>query len=347
MPATKRREAHMNEPIKEAGGAGLQAQRQTRMQARVRTLRHEAQRVASIELVPLDGATFPAFTPGAHLDVHLPDGLVRSYSLVNAPEDDGRYVIGVLHDANSRGGSRWLHEQLRCGATLTIGAPRNNFALDETAATSLLVAGGIGVTPMLCMYRRLRERGRAARFVYCARSREQAAFLDELAALGGDVVLHFDDEHDGRPFDLAACVADQARQAHDVHAYCCGPGAMLAAFETACANAGVRNVHIERFAPAAPVAPVEHAGYTVELARSGRSLFVPAGKALLDALIEADVDVEYSCREGLCGACQTRVLGGCVEHRDAVLTQSERAANNAMMICVSGAKSGTLVLDLA
>ncbi|HEV3428616.1 MAG TPA: ferredoxin reductase, partial [Paraburkholderia sp.] len=133
------------------------------MQARVRTLRHEAQRVASIELVPLDGATFPAFTPGAHLDVHLPDGLVRSYSLVNAPEDDGRYVIGVLHDANSRGGSRWLHEQLRCGATLTIGAPRNNFALDETAATSLLVAGGIGVTPMLCMYRRLRERGRAAR----------------------------------------------------------------------------------------------------------------------------------------------------------------------------------------
>lgn len=330
----------MNESIKEAGGGGLKPG----LQARVRTLRHEAQRIASIELVPLDGASFPAFTPGAHLDLYLPNGFVRSYSLVNAPEDGARYVIGVLHDANSRGGSRWLHEQLRCGATLTIGAPRNNFALDETAATTLLVAGGIGVTPMLCMYRRLRERGRAVQFVYCARSREQAAFLDELKALGGDVVLHFDDEHGGRPFDLAACLA---RQSHDVHAYCCGPGAMLAAFESACAHAGVRNVHIERFAPAAPVAPVEHAGYTVELARSGRLLFVPAGKALLDALIEADVEVEYSCREGLCGACQTRVLGGCVEHRDAVLTQSERDANNAMMICVSGAKSGTLVLDLA
>ncbi|WP_322049225.1 PDR/VanB family oxidoreductase [Paraburkholderia sp. J67] len=326
----------MNEPNNPSGG--------TRLQARVRTLRHEAERIASIELVPLDGVMFPAFTPGAHLDVHLPNGLVRSYSLVNAPEESGRYVIGVLNDPNSRGGSSWLHEQLRCGAALTIGAPRNNFALDETAAATLLVAGGIGVTPMLCMYRRLREQGRAVQFVYCARSRAQAAFLDELAALGGDVVLHFDDENGGRPFDLAACLA---RQPHDVHAYCCGPGAMLAAFETACANAGVRHVHIERFAASTPAAPVEHAGYTVELARSGRALFVPAGKALLDTLIEAGVDVEYSCREGLCGACQTRVLGGCVEHRDEVLTQSERDANDAMMICVSGAKSGTLVLDLA
>ncbi|CAG9193191.1 Phenoxybenzoate dioxygenase subunit beta [Paraburkholderia tropica] len=315
-----------------------------RLQARVRTLRHEAQRIASIELVPVEGEVFPPFTPGAHLDVHLPNGLTRSYSLVNAPEDQGRYVIGVLHDEKSRGGSRWLHEELRCGATLSIGAPRNNFALDEAASSTLLVAGGIGVTPMLCMYRKLRERGRAVQFVYCARSRAQAAFLDELAALGGDVQLHFDDEHGGRPFDLAACLA---RQPSDVHAYCCGPGAMLDAFQSACAEAGIDNVHIERFAASAPVESAQRTGYTVELARSGRTLFVPAGKPLLDALLDADVDVEYSCREGLCGACQTRVLGGCVDHRDSVLTQSERAANDAMMICVSGAQSGTLVLDLA
>ncbi|WP_321781896.1 PDR/VanB family oxidoreductase [Paraburkholderia sp. J94] len=315
-----------------------------RLQARVRTLRHEAQRIASIELVPVEGEVFPPFTPGAHLDVHLPNGLTRSYSLVNAPEEQGRYVIGVLHDEKSRGGSRWLHEELRCGATLSIGAPRNNFALDEAASSTLLVAGGIGVTPMLCMYRKLRERGRAVQFVYCARSRAQAAFLDELAALGGDVQLHFDDEHDGRPFDLAACLA---RQPSDVHAYCCGPGAMLDAFQLACAEAGIDNVHIERFAASAPVESAQRTGYTVELARSGRTLFVPAGKPLLDALLDADVDVEYSCREGLCGACQTRVLGGCVDHRDSVLTQSERAANDAMMICVSGAQSGTLVLDLA
>ncbi|WP_310631351.1 PDR/VanB family oxidoreductase [Paraburkholderia sp.] len=315
-----------------------------RLQARVRTLRHEAQRIASIELVPVEGEVFPPFTPGAHLDVHLPNGLTRSYSLVNAPEEQGRYVIGVLHDEKSRGGSRWLHEELRCGATLSIGAPRNNFALDEAASSTLLVAGGIGVTPMLCMYRKLRERGRAVQFVYCARSRAQAAFLDELAALGGEVQLHFDDEHDGRPFDLAACLA---RQTSDVHAYCCGPGAMLDAFQSACAEAGIANVHIERFAASAPVESAQRTGYTVELARSGRTLFVPAGKPLLDALLDADVDVEYSCREGLCGACQTRVLGGCVDHRDSVLTQSERAANDAMMICVSGAQSGTLVLDLA
>lgn len=325
-------------------GAGAKAHLQPHLQARVRTLRHEAQRITSIELVPIEGEVFPPFTPGAHLDLHLPNGLTRSYSLVNAPEDRNRYVIGVLHDEKSRGGSRWLHEQLHCGATLPVSAPRNNFALDEAAASTLLVAGGIGVTPMLCMYRKLRERGRAVQFVYCARSRAQAAFLDELAALGGDVLLHFDDEHDGRPFDLAACLA---RQPREVHAYCCGPGAMLDAFQRACAQAGIANVHIERFAAAAPVENAQSSGYTVELARSGRTLFVPAGKALLDVLLDADVDVEYSCREGLCGACQTRVLGGCVDHRDSVLTQSERAANDAMMICVSGAQSGTLVLDLA
>jgi len=342
----------MNDPTHGAGAAHADADAnahagaaaKARLQARVRTLRHEAQRIASIELVPVQGEVFPPFTPGAHLDLHLPNGLTRSYSLVNAPEDRGRYVIGVLHDEKSRGGSRWLHEQLRCGATLSIGVPRNHFALDEAAASTLLVAGGIGVTPMLCMYRRLRERERAAQFVYCARSREQAAFLDELAALGGDALLHFDDEHDGRPFDLAACLA---RQPKDVHAYCCGPGAMLDAFQMACGQAGIANVHIERFAAAAPVERAQRSGYTVELARSGRTLFVPAGKALLDVLLDAGVEVEYSCREGLCGACQTRVLSGCVDHRDSVLTQSERAANDAMMICVSGAQSGTLVLDLA
>jgi ferredoxin len=201
---------------------------------------------------------------------------------------------------------------------------------------------------MLCMYRRLRQQGRRVQLLYCARSRAQAAFLDELAALGGDVRLHFDDEHDGQPFDLAAYLAQQDTS---VHAYCCGPGAMLSAFEAGCAAAGIGNVHIERFAASAPLAASaddsQRSGYTVELARSGRTLFVPAGKALLDVLLEANVDVEYSCREGLCGACETRVLGGCPDHRDAVLTQSHRAANKVMMICVSGAKSETLALDLA
>jgi tetrachlorobenzoquinone reductase len=315
------------------------------LNARIRTIRHEAERVLSIELVPSNDEAFPLFTPGAHIDLHLPNGITRSYSLLNSPDDSGRYVIGVLNDANSRGGSRYVHEQLRCGSIIGIGQPRNNFALDESAASTVLIAGGIGITPMLCMYRRLRETGRHVRLVYCTRSRQQASFLDELATLGGDVQLHVDDEHDGRPFDLGAFLAQQSE---DVHAYCCGPNAMLNAFETACAAAGIRHVHIERFAAnAAAASAAPQTGYTVELARSGKTLAVPAGKALLDVLLEADVDVDYSCREGLCGACETKVLGGCPEHRDSVLTQSERNAGNVMMICVSGAKSPTLVLDLA
>ncbi|MDE1180787.1 PDR/VanB family oxidoreductase [Paraburkholderia sp.] len=316
----------------------------TRIRARVRTIRHEAERVLSVELVPADGDTLPRFTPGAHIDLHLPNGITRSYSLVNSPDDVDRYVIAILADANSRGGSRYVHEQLRCGAIVPIGAPRNNFALDEDAASTVLVAGGIGITPMLCMFRRLREKGRDVRLIYCARDRSQAAFLDELDTRRGDVHLHFDAEHDGRPFDLAAMLAQQAP---GVHAYCCGPNPMLTAFEIACENAGVGNVHIERFAASAPLADAQQGSYTVELAKSGRRLAVPAGAALLDVLLEAGVEVDYSCREGLCGACETRVLGGCPDHRDAVLTQSDKAANTVMMICVSGAKSGTLVLDLA
>lgn len=314
-----------------------------RINAKVRTLRHEAEGILSVELVPAEGAFFPPFTPGAHIDMHLPNGITRSYSLLNSPDESGRYVIGVLADSKSRGGSRYVHEQLRCGSTLSIGKPRNNFALDEDAPSTVLIAGGIGVTPMLCMYRRLRERGLPVRFVYCSRSRTQAAFLEELDALGGDVQLHFDNEHDGRPFDLVTFLAQQDKS---THAYCCGPNAMLGAFEAACVAVGLDNVHIERFAAGVPVTVSQQTGYTVELARSGRTLSVPVGKALLDVLLEANVDVEYSCREGLCGACETRVLGGCPEHRDSVLTQSERAAGNAMMICVSGAKSATLVLDL-
>lgn len=317
---------------------------QTRIEARVRTLRHEAERVLGIELVPAGSGGFPRFTPGAHIDLYLPDGITRSYSLVNSPDDVDRYVIGVLADANSRGGSRYVHEQLRCGAVITIGAPRNNFALNENAASTVLVAGGIGITPMLCMYRRLREAGRTVRLVYCARDRSQAAYLNELDASDGSVHLHFDAEHAGRPFDLVAFLAQQPA---DVHAYCCGPNAMLSAFESACADAGLVNVHIERFAASAPVVDTRQGDYTVELAKSGRRLVVPAGAALLDVLLEAGVDVDYSCREGLCGACETRVLRGCPAHRDSVLTQSDRDANTVMMVCVSGAKSSTLVLDLA
>ncbi|MGO4282296.1 PDR/VanB family oxidoreductase [Cupriavidus sp. RAF20_2] len=309
---------------------------------RVQAMRFEARGVVSIELRDPSGATLPEFSPGAHIDLHLANGLVRSYSLCGAPEARDRYTVGVLQDRNSRGGSRFVHEQLRVGSTLTVATPRNHFALDEDAAHTVLVAGGIGVTPIVCMARRLAELGRAFTLVYCARSREEAAFVDTLSAYGDAVRFHFDDEH-GAPPDLQAMLAGQEA---GTHFYCCGPGPMLNAFEAACAAHGYANVHIERFAADPATEAVQEGEYSVTLQRTGANVRVPSGKSLLDALLEAGVAMEYSCREGVCGSCETAVLDGCPDHRDSVLSNSERAANNTMMVCVSGCKGQRLVLDL-
>jgi tetrachlorobenzoquinone reductase len=315
------------------------------LKARVRTLRHEAEGVLSIELVPADDGHFPAFTAGSHVDLHLPNGVTRSYSLLNATDDTDRYVFGVLNDAKSRGGSRFVHENLRCGTVLSISTPRNNFELDEQAGESVLIAGGIGVTPILCMYRQLRAQGKAVRVVYCARSRSQAAFLDEFAALGGDVELWFDDEHGGQPFDLVKFFSTQPK---DIHAYCCGPLPMLAAYEAACTVNGIANVHLERFAADPAVANAPSGGYVVYLKRSDRTVEIPQDKRLLETLLDAGVECDYSCGEGICGACETTVLEGSPEHRDSVLSDAERASGKTMMICVSGCSQagGRLVLDL-
>jgi ferredoxin--NADP+ reductase/vanillate O-demethylase ferredoxin subunit len=309
---------------------------------RVQAMRYEARGVVSIELQDPEGKTLPAYSPGAHIDLHLGNGLVRSYSLCGAPETRERYTVGVLLDRGSRGGSRYVHEQLRVGATLTVGAPRNNFELDQSAAHTVLVAGGIGVTPMVCMARRLAELGKSFTLVYCARSRAEAAFVEQLSAHGDAVRLHFDDEA-GAPPDLHAMLAGQDAQ---THLYCCGPGPMLKAFEAACAAHGYPNVHIERFAADPSTEAVQEGEYTVSLSRTGTTVKVPSGKSLLDALLDAGVQMDYSCREGVCGSCETAVLEGCPDHRDSVLSSSERAGNKTMMVCVSGCKGSKLVLDL-
>ncbi|MGO4332292.1 2Fe-2S iron-sulfur cluster-binding protein [Cupriavidus sp. 2TAF22] len=309
---------------------------------RVQAMRFEARGIVSVELRDPDGRELPAFAPGAHIDLHLGNGLVRSYSLCGAPEVRDRYVVGVLNDRASRGGSRYVHEQLRVGTTLAVAAPRNHFALEENAPHSVLVAGGIGVTPIVCMARRLHQLGRPFTLYYCARSRAEAAFADELAAYGDAVRMHFDDEA-GCPPDLPALLAGQAAS---THFYCCGPGAMLNGFEAACAGHGYTEVHIERFAADPSVAAVQEGEYTVTLAATGGELTVPAGKSLLDALLEAGIAVEHSCREGVCGSCETRVIDGIPEHRDSVLSKGERDSNKTMMVCVSGCKGRRLVLDL-
>jgi len=311
--------------------------------ALVRTLRHEAPGIMSIELVPPRGERFPSFEPGAHIDLHLSSGLLRSYSLLNPGGETERYVVGVQIDPKGRGGSRFIHENFRVGMSVGLSAPRNLFALDETAAHSVLIAGGIGITPILCMYRRLVELGRPVRMLYCARSAEHAAFLDELRGFGGALDLHFDAEHGGRPADLKAYLAEVHA---DAHVYCCGPAPMLDAFDQACEAVGIANRHVERFAAAPQAEPAASHGYQVELARSKRQLEVAAGQSLLDTLLAAGVQVDHSCMEGICGSCETRVLSGCPDHRDSVLSASERATNQVMMICVSGCKGEKLVLDL-
>jgi len=311
--------------------------------ALVHTLRHEAEGIMSVELRPYGDSVFPVFEAGSHIDLHLPNGLVRSYSLLNSPADQGRYVVGILLDRNSRGGSQWIHGQLRVGTTLQISRPRNNFELHTGAAHSVLVAGGIGITPIYCMFRQLLALGRSAELIYCARSRKEAALVEELSGLDAKVVFHFNDEKDSAP-DLRRYLAGQPA---DTHFYCCGPTPMLDAFESTCESLGYPHAHIERFT-AAELPPCEDAqdSYTVELKKSGRSLSIEPGLNLLDVLLEAGCDIDYSCREGVCGSCETRVLEGEVDHRDGVLSKAERAANESMMVCVSGCKSRRLVLDI-
>ncbi len=310
------------------------------LSVRVQAMRFEAQGIVSVELRQLDSVDLPTFEAGAHIDLHLPNGIVRSYSLSNSPTEHHRYVIGVLNDCKSRGGSRYVHEQLRVGSTMMISVPRNNFALDESATHSVLIAGGIGITPISCMFNRLRMCEKSVELFYCARSRKEAAFADDLLQQPG-THSHFDDEH-GAPPDLRAYLASQPKNAHF---YCCGPTSMLNAFERICEDIGLCNVHVERFA-AEKVEAAQTGSYVAELARSNKNITVPTGKSLLDALLDAGVAIDHSCREGICGACETRVLEGEPEHRDAVLSKSERAAGKTMMVCVSGCKGQRLVLDV-
>jgi len=316
-----------------------------RLDLQVVGVRLQARDVVSIELRDPHGHDLPAFEPGAHIDLHLPGGLVRSYSLVNAPEQRDHYLVAVLRDRSSRGGSVWIHDHLRVGQVLPVDPPRNHFPLHEAAGRSVLIAGGIGVTPLVCMARRLSERGSPVRMLYAARSRECAAFGAELRALGIPVRWHFDDVQGGPP-DLEAFVRDCAS---DTHLYACGPHALLESFQATCERLGLGHRHIERFgAPPTPAATADDARdrYIVELRRSGRELQVRPGQSLLDVLRDADVDVPFSCTQGVCGSCETAVLEGVPDHRDHLLSEREKAGGRTMLVCVSGCRSERLVLDL-
>lgn len=312
----------------------------SQLRLRVHAAAWEAPEIHSYELRPAEGGDLPPFTAGAHIDLTLPSGLVRSYSLVNSQAERHRYVIAIQKDRGSRGGSKWLHENLRIGDIVAVAGPRNNFSLNEAAAHSIFLAGGIGITPIVSMIDRLEALGRQWQLVYCARQRAGTAFAARLEKKP-QVRFNFDEEPGGKMIDIAALVAAAPPEAH---LYCCGPLPMLEAFERATERLPRERVHVEYFT--AKEAAAREGGFTLVLAKSGREVPVPAGKTILDALKAVGIDVPHSCTEGICGTCETRVLEGIPDHRDLILTADERAANKTMMICCSGSKSEKLVLEL-
>jgi len=308
---------------------------------RVDRISYSARDINLYSFKPVDGGLLPQVEAGAHVDLFLRPDLVRQYSLLRPGKTPEAYVVGIKKESAGRGGSRYVHEQLRVGDVIDVGQPRNNFPLVEDADHSVLIAGGIGITPIWAMAQRLDALGRPWRMYVSARSREDCALLDEI---GGhpNVVLHFDDENPGRFMDLAAAVAEAPEGAHF---YSCGPAPMLAAYREATSHLPAAQVHDEAFSIAPPAAG-EGSDFRVRLAQSGQEIEVPADRSILDTLRDQGFMPMSSCEAGVCGMCETRVLEGEVDHRDHVLSPDEQASHSRMMICCSRARSALLVLDL-
>jgi len=308
--------------------------------ARVVAIREVAVDTRCFDMVAADRRPLAPFTPGAHIDVHAPNGQVRQYSLCGEPRDPSRYRIAVKREPGGRGGSRSMHDEVEEGSALGILDPRNHFPLAPDADHSLFIAGGIGITPIFAMIQSLHAGGHSWELHYCARSPAHAAFHPELVALGGGRVTPWFSE--APLLDTAALLRDVREGAH---VYCCGPTGLMTAVSNAAAHWPADRIHFEYFsAPAHAEAP--NGSFEVELRRSGLVLEVPPERSILQAVREHGIDVPSSCEEGVCGTCETGVLEGECDHRDFLLSEAERAANASMMICVSRARSRRIVLDL-
>ncbi|HMN22388.1 MAG TPA: cytochrome P450/oxidoreductase [Ottowia sp.] len=303
--------------------------------------------IIGIRLKSPTGAALPKWTPGAHVDIECGDtGLSRQYSLCGDLNDRQHWELAIQRDALSRGGSAWVHRYATPGAILRLRGPRNHFHMDEQASGPLLlIAGGIGITPIMAMAQRARELGRDYQLHYSASTRARAAYAGELQALHGERLhLHISDE--GGRVDLAALLA---RPDDETQIHACGPETLLAALQAAVDQAGWRPdaLRVEHFENKAPkLDPAHECAFEIELATAGLTLQVPADRTVLEVLHAANVDVQCDCEEGLCGSCEVGVLAGDLDHRDSVLTPAERKAGQRMMTCVSRARTGRLVLDL-
>jgi ferredoxin-NADP reductase len=310
---------------------------------RVHAISYGTSNVNFFDLRPLQGSSLPTFSAGAHIDVHMQGGMVRSYSLANHPGERHRYLLGIKREQEGRGGSQWMHEAARVGKVLEVSPPKNHFPLVETAKHTVLIAGGIGITPIWCMAQRLMEIGASWELHYRARSRSAAPLLEELGRdpVRSHVHLSFTDDPLAGALDLTRIVSNATEGSHF---YCCGPTKMVDAFENACSAIEADRVHFEYFA--SREAPATEGGFTVRLARSGREFVVEPGRTILECLQGHGVAVPYSCQQGVCGECETRVLAGTPDHRDLVLSDAEKESGKTIIVCCSGSRTGSLVLDL-
>jgi ferredoxin-NADP reductase len=333
------------EPVMDQRTSGVMIEAQSQnasgalLDVRLRRISWEAEGVMAFEFAAADGSDLPPFEPGAHVDLHLGDGMLRQYSLCGDPAQRKFYRIGV-REIDAGRVSRYIHRSLRPGALLQMSQPRNNFEF-VASPNYLFIAGGIGITPLLPMMQTASGAGAVWTLLFCARSIEQAPFLEEAKAHGGDVSVHASQA--GTRLDVTHYLAEVKP---DTIIYCCGPESLMTSVEAASAHWPEGTVKFEWFAPRARPEDEVSGGFRVVCARSGLSLDVMPDQSILQVLTDAGIEVARSCEQGICGTCEVRVLEGEVDHRDSILSASERASNKIMMTCVSRATGASLVLDI-
>ena len=302
--------------------------------------------ICLFELASLESDTLPPFSAGAHIDVKMPNGITRQYSLCNHPHESHRYQIAVLKDPASRGGSLAMHQQINEGDHLQISEPRNHFPLVHDAKRSLLFAGGIGITPILCMAERLAHTGADFELHYCTRSPEKTAFIERIQAseFADHVHFHFDDGKGSQKLETAKILASPEP---DTHVYVCGPGGFMEhVLETAQAQHwSAEQLHREYFS-AGPISSVDDDSFDIKISSTGQVINIPSDKTVIEVLEAFDIEIPFSCESGVCGTCLTRVIEGIPDHKDVFLTEEEQAKNDQFTPCCSRAKSAQLVLDI-
>jgi len=314
------------------------------LSARVHAMHHETENIVCMQLKPLEGKTFPAWTAGAHIDVVCgTTGLVRQYSLCGDPSHSSELTLAVLNEPNSRGGSQWVHHSINKGDVLQFRGPRNRFPLDETAGQVVFVAAGIGITPLIPMSLKAKQLGIDYVLHYSGKSRKTMAFVDSLFSIHGNrLALHISDEGGRANYELVLKDFNT-----EVQVYACGPQRLLAELESLCAGLPHVVLKVEHFQSSAnSLDPLREHGFEIELKDTGLVVQVPPDRTVMEALRSVNIDVQSDCGEGLCGSCEVRVLSGKVDHRDKVLTATERESNSKMMVCCSRAQGNRLVLEL-